>query len=330
MAKVELTASIVASIIVGIIKNGDKEIFINGGTKRLLEMCGLDESNTIGNDDRSFYVRKHRIKSSGDYIQQFKRSLDRSWCLIDLIKNDRVFNANMDFAAVQCNLTFLVHTDQMEYLDMLLDRANLKSYGERYVIPENTLFDVDGKACSRSATVSFTPIQVVEIKTASAFGESAIMTCSVAMNITENLAIDSDCSLSLSLKMKDTDIAPTLFSNVAKLTMDCACTSNTRPLMQPSLNTLGIIETGKISVISFSSYVPINDLGKALERLVAAYRTQTRAVLNEIIVVSIKLPNGTIITQEMICTEAKFSSSLTDPCIISVILNPKAIIGGKI
>lgn len=314
MSKIKITADIIKSIIVGVLQNKDDGM-TDSNKMELLSKCGLDHKN-------AFYTRKHRLVPAKDYIQSLNDSIHKGYCLVDLSENARVFNANLDFTAVAATLTFWVQTTALPFLDELIDNANLEVIGERYKIPN--VVDDEGSTISRSATVSLTPVIVDEITTASEIGESAICRVSVAMNLTEDLAIANDVILDLTLKKADTDSTPTTFYNVPVIKIDAACTASTRPLTQANLGKLGLSETAKMFALSFSCYCPISNLGKALERLVAAYGSEQNKILNEVIAVKLKFPNGARLVQDMICTDAKFTGDLTNPCMMSFVLNPIA------
>lgn len=219
--KVKITADAVLSIVRGIFE--DEEV-----NDIITDPSAPEEwqGKTIGDIlNVEYYTFKHRPVSTESIINKLLEeekktnhlaALTRSFCLLSLGEVERLFSKDVDMAALNAKLEYLVQSDKPKLLEYLIEGSNIATSGLR--IPVYFGDEV------RKAVVIFGRPDVTDILTGTPFGECARVDVDVVILLYPDAVSYSDYTVNIAFTEngieKNADIPLSSFSIANIMTQD--------------------------------------------------------------------------------------------------------------
>ncbi len=184
MEKIKFTADTLMEIIKGIFLDEDVNQIVTGGNQEWVGKKTCDILNI------HYYTFKHKMLSVDEKLNDMKEQdptldeqalniLNKSYCLVSIEQQQRLFSKDIDQITVEGNLEFWIQTEKVKLLENLVEEANLATCGVR--IPVN----INGK--ERTCIVYFDSISVSSADNTQ-IGETTIVNLGVSILLYPALA----------------------------------------------------------------------------------------------------------------------------------------------
>lgn len=213
----------------------------------------------------NWYAKKLRLAESKNYIETLRAkegAINKAYGLCEITQDIHLQNVDVDYSNLDAEFTCLVQTHKLNVLEDLLVRTNLSLIGVKFpieVVRKNETGDILS-SINRNGNIVFSRLQTQEIRTESAFGETAVVSFSVSFLIFDNLSVYSDYELSISTDDKTYTAIPFTFFKISFDTVQ-------RALPNTNLAETGVLNNTSGMTFCFSAYDKKDDLGVLLERL---------------------------------------------------------------
>ena len=187
MNRVKITADGLLQIVTGLFDKcdytiDDKLSALDG--KRMTEVLNIE-----------YYTFKKRLQPASDYIESMEKSLQRSFCLVELTNVERLYSKDLDYVSVDGKLTLWLQSYKVKLLESFIETCNRALCGE--VV--STV--VNGE--ERAMLFSFGRPEVISSDAHSEIGDSVIIEIALGAEIAPG--INSYNEYKLEFKFDDED-----------------------------------------------------------------------------------------------------------------------------
>ncbi len=183
MKHIKVTADALLELVKGVFFASDFEVADEAGTSKVLQLLNME-----------YYSFKHRIKPAIDWIESIQKSLDRSYCLCELLQCKRTYSADIDHVVIDGRLTVWLQTSKIKLFETFIDECNASCCG---VIQEVDIY-VENRKELRNMLIEFGAPQVLSLSPASEIGEAATLTVSVRIELAPSICSYNDYTIELS------------------------------------------------------------------------------------------------------------------------------------
>lgn len=180
-----------------------------------------------------YYTFKHRPISTDALFENIAKeerqmdkfaALNRSFCFLSLGDVERLYSKDVDTAALSVKLEYYVQTSKVKLLEYLVEDCNLALCGLRIPV----VFGAE----TRKAVIMLDPINLLEIKNATPFGEIAHVDIDIDILFYPDVVSYSDYTVNVAFDdngvRKNADVPLSSFSFVDGMTQDAVPKINDR------------------------------------------------------------------------------------------------------
>lgn len=235
MNRVKITADGLLQIVTGLFDKcdytiDDKLSALDG--KRMTEVLNIE-----------YYTFKKRLQPASDYIESMEKSLQRSFCLVELTNVERLYSKDLDYVSVDGKLTLWLQSYKVKLLESFIETCNRALCGERV--------DVTVDKQKRSAAVFFGAVNVLSADAHSEIGESQVCEIGVSMILTQDITSYSDYAVEIGVP-DDAGVAYTAVPITAMNTTS-NMTAKSAPYVNAPTNT-GTVNLSKVKMVNLVFY----------------------------------------------------------------------------